>query len=94
MSEHYKLNPIERAIAPWLIRLSVIPRWLFMGLLVVAVIAGLALFNPIGGVILLALALLLAGLASVGWEAQPALIRGVRIGVVLLILWMAVIRFF
>ncbi len=93
MSDHYRPNAIERASAPWLIRLSRLPRWLFMVTLAASLIVGLALFNPIGGVILLLVALFLAWLAAVGWSRQSTARSTVRMAVVALILSQAIIRF-
>jgi hypothetical protein len=64
---------LERLSTPWLFLLQRIPRWLFMVVLAGVLLAGLALENAIGGVLLLLLALFLAWLAAIGWHyVSPA----------------------
>lgn len=91
--EGYQPNAIERASLPLLVRLSAMPRWLFMALLATLLILGLALYNPIGGVLLLVLAGFLCWLAAIGWSLQSLLGKLLRIAVVVLLVIVALPRF-
>ncbi len=68
MTDDHTPSALERISAPWLVRLSRIPRWLFLIVLGSVLFAGLYLDSALGGVLLLVLALFLAWLASVGWS--------------------------
>ena len=68
MPDDHTPSALERISAPWLVRLSLMPRWLFLIVLGSVLFAGLYLDNAVGGVLLLLLALFLAWLASLGWS--------------------------
>jgi hypothetical protein len=79
MADDRTPSALERISAPWLVRLSLIPRWLFLIVLGAFLFAGLYLDNAIGGVLLLLLALFLAWLASLGWAHVSPLGRVLRL---------------
>lgn len=72
---------LERVSSPWLFRLARVPRWLFMVVLAAVLLAGLALENALGGVLLLLLALFLAWLAAIGWRYVSPAGRVLRLAV-------------
>ena len=86
-------SALERISAPWLVRLSLIPRWLFLVVLGALLFAGLYLDNAIGGVLLLVLALFLAWLASLGWSHVSPLGRVLRLLTVGALVYLAVGKF-
>jgi hypothetical protein len=92
--EGYQPNAIERASLPLLIRLSAMPPWLLMVVLAALLVVGLALHNPIGGVILLGLAGFVTCIAAAGWSQQIVLVRILRGGVVAVLLLAAGAEFF
>lgn len=94
MSDNETPSTIERISAPWLVRLSLIPRWLFLIVLGALLFAGLYLDNAIGGVLLLMLALFLAWLASLGWSRVPPIGRVLRLLTVGVLIYFAVGKLF
>lgn len=72
-------TPLERFSAPWLARLSRLPRWLLLAVTVALLLAGLLLENALGGALLLLLALFLAWLAVLGWSRLPPVGRLLRV---------------
>lgn len=90
MTDDQTPSALERISAPWLVRLSLIPRWLFLIVLGSVLFAGLWLDNPVGGVLLLILALFLAWLASLGWSHVSPLGRVLRLLTVGVLVYVAV----
>lgn len=90
MTEDRTPSALERISAPWLVRLSLVPRWLFLIVLAGLLLAGLALENAIGGVLLLVLALFLAWLASLGWSHVSPVGRVLRLVTVGVLVYLAV----
>lgn len=93
MTDDYTPSALERISAPWLVRLSRIPRWLFLIVLGSVLFAGLYLDSALGGVLLLVLALFLAWLASVGWSHVSPIGRILRLLTVGLLVYVAVDKF-
>ncbi len=93
MADDRTPSALERISAPWLVRLSLIPRWLFLIVLGGLLFAGLYLENAIGGILLLILALFLAWLASLGWSHASPPGRILRLCVVGVMVYLAVSRF-
>ena len=93
MADDRTPSALERISAPWLVRLSLIPRWLFLIVLGALLFAGLYLDNAIGGVLLLILALFLAWLASLGWSHVSPLGRVLRLVTVGVLVYLAVGKF-
>ena len=93
MPDDHTPSALERISAPWLVRLSLVPRWLFLIVLGGALFAGLYLDNAVGGVLLLLLALFLAWLASLGWSRVTPIGRVLRLLTVGLLVYVAVSKF-
>ncbi|MGB2838526.1 MAG: DUF6703 family protein [Actinomycetes bacterium] len=93
MTDDHTPSALERISAPWLVRLSRIPRWLFLIVLGSVLFAGLYLDSALGGVLLLVLALFLAWLASVGWSHVSPIGRILRLLTVGLLVYVAVDKF-
>ncbi len=93
MTDDHTPSALERISAPWLVRLSRIPRWLFLIVLGSVLFAGLYLDSALGGALLLVLALFLAWLASVGWSHVSPLGRVLRLLTVGLLVYVAVDKF-
>ena len=93
MPDDHTPSALERISAPWLVRLSLVPRWLFLILLGSVLFAGLYLDNAVGAVLLLVLALFLAWLASLGWSRVTPLGRVLRLLTVGLLVYVAVSKF-
>lgn len=93
MTDDHTPSALERISAPWLVRLSRIPRWLFLIVLGSVLFAGLYLDTALGGVLLLVLALFLAWLASVGWSHVSPMGRILRLATVGLLVFVAVDKF-
>lgn len=90
MADDRTPSAIERISAPWLVRLSLIPRWIFLIVLGAFLFAGLYLENAVGGVLLLILALFLAWLASLGWSHVSPLGRLLRLATIGVLVYLAV----
>lgn len=90
MTDDRTPSALERFSAPWLVRLSLIPRWLFLIVLGALLFTGLYLENAVGGVLLLALALFLAWLASLGWSHVSPIGRVLRLVTVGVLVYLAV----
>ncbi len=93
MSDDHTPSALERISSPWLVRLSRVPRWLFLIALGSILFAGLFLDNALGGVLLLVLALFLAWLASLGWSHVSPVGRVLRLLTVGLLVYVAVDKF-
>ncbi len=93
MSDDHTPSAFERISAPWLVRLSRVPRWLFLIVLGSVLFAGLYLENAVGGILLLVLALFLAWLASLGWSHVSPLGRILRLLTVGILVYVAVDKF-
>ena len=93
MADDHTPSALERISAPWLVRLSLVPRWLFLIVLGSVLFAGLYLDNALGGVLLLVLALFLAWLASLGWSRVTPIGRVLRLLTVGLLVYVAVSKF-
>jgi hypothetical protein len=93
MPDDQSPSALERISAPWLVRLSLVPRWLFLIVLGAMLFAGLYLENAVGGILLLLLALFLAWLASLGWSRVSPLGRVLRLLTVGLLVYVAVSKF-
>ncbi|HUV47808.1 MAG TPA: DUF6703 family protein [Actinomycetes bacterium] len=93
MTDDHTPSALERISAPWLVRLSRIPRWLFLIVLGSVLFAGLYLESALGGVLLLVLALFLAWLASVGWSHVSPVGRILRLLTVGVLVYVAVDKF-
>ncbi|MGB2839532.1 MAG: DUF6703 family protein [Actinomycetes bacterium] len=93
MTDDHTPSALERISAPWLVRLSRIPRWLFLIVLGSVLFAGLYLDSALGGALLLVLALFLAWLASVGWSHVSPLGRVGRLLTVGVLVYVAVDKF-
>ena len=93
MTDDHTPSALERISAPWLVRLSRIPRWLFLIVLGSVLFAGLYLDSALGGVLLLLLALFLAWLASVGWSHVSPVGRILRLLTVGVLVYVAVDKF-
>jgi hypothetical protein len=93
MSDDHTPSALERISAPWLVRLSRVPRWLFLIVLGSILFAGLLLDSALGGVLLLVLALFLAWLASLGWSHVSPVGRILRLLTVGLLVYVAVDKF-
>ena len=93
MPDDHTPSALERISAPWLVRLSLVPRWLFLIVLGSVLFAGLYLDNAVGGVLLLVLALFLAWLASLGWTRVTPIGRVLRLLTVGLLVYVAVSKF-
>lgn len=93
MTDDHTPSALERISAPWLVRLSRIPRWLFLIVLGSVLFAGLYLDSALGGVLLLVLALFLAWLASVGWSHVSPVGRILRLLTVGVLVYVAVDKF-
>lgn len=93
MSEDRPPSALERISAPWLVRLTLVPRWLFLIVLGALLFAGLYLENAVGGVLLLILALFLAWLASLGWSHVSPMGRVLRLVTVGVLVYLAVGKF-
>jgi hypothetical protein len=93
MPDDHTPSALERISAPWLVRLSLVPRWLFLIVLGGMLFAGLYLDNAVGGVLLLLLALFLAWLASLGWSRVTPIGRVLRLLTVGLLVYVAVSKF-
>lgn len=93
MPDDHTPSALERISAPWLVRLSLVPRWLFLIVLGSVLFAGLYLDNAVGGVLLLVLALFLAWLASLGWSRVTPIGRVLRLLTVGLLVYVAVSKF-
>jgi hypothetical protein len=93
MADDRTPSALERISAPWLVRLSLIPRWLFLIVLGAFLFAGLYLDNAIGGALLLLLALFLAWLASLGWSHVSPLGRVLRLLTVGALVYLGVGKF-
>jgi hypothetical protein len=93
MSDDHTPSALERISGPWLVRLSRVPRWLFLVVLGSVLFAGLYLDSALGGVLLLVLALFLAWLASLGWSQVSPLGRILRLLTVGLLVYVAVDKF-
>ncbi|MEO8107247.1 MAG: DUF6703 family protein [Actinomycetes bacterium] len=90
MTDDHTPSALERLSAPWLVRLTRIPRWLFLVVLGSVLFAGLYLDTALGGVLLLVLALFLAWLASVGWSHVSPMGRILRLLTVGILVYVAV----
>jgi hypothetical protein len=86
-------SAFERISAPWLVRLSLVPRWLFLIVLGGMLFAGLYRNNAVGGILLLLLALFLAWLAGLGWSRVSPIGRVLRLLTVGLLVYVAVSKF-
>ena len=93
MPDDHTPSALERMSAPWLVRLSLVPRWLFLIVLGSVLFAGLFLDNAVGGVLLLVLALVLAWLASLGWSRVSPVGRVLRLLTGGLLVYVAVSKF-
>lgn len=93
MSDDRTPSALERISAPWLVRLTLVPRWLFLIVLGALLFAGLYLENAVGGVLLLILALFLAWLASLGWSHVSPMGRVLRLVTVGVLVYLAVGKF-
>ena len=93
MLDDHTPSALERISAPWLVRLSLVPRWLFLIVLGGVLFAGLYLDNAVGGVLLLVLAAFLAWLASLGWSRVTPIGRVLRLLTVGLLVYVAVSKF-
>jgi hypothetical protein len=93
MSDDHTPSALERISAPWLVRLTLVPRWLFLIVLGALLFAGLYLENAVGGVLLLLLALFLAWLASLGWSHVSPMGRVLRLVTVGVLVYLAVGKF-
>jgi hypothetical protein len=93
MSDDHTPSALERISAPWLVRLTLVPRWLFLIVLGALLFAGLYLENAVGGVLLLILALFLAWLASLGWSHVSPMGRVLRLVTVGVLVYLAVGKF-
>lgn len=93
MPDDHTPSALERISAPWLVRLSLVPRWLFLIVLGGLLFAGLYLDNVVGGLLLLLLALFLAWLASLGWSRVSPIGRVLRLLTVGLLVYVAVSKF-
>lgn len=93
MSDDRTPSALERISAPWLVRLTLVPRWLFLIVLGALLFAGLYLENAVGGVLLLILALFLAWLASLGWSHVSPIGRVLRLVTVGVLVYLAVGKF-
>jgi hypothetical protein len=75
-----------------LVLMSRLPRWLVPVVLAILLVAGLAIYGPLGAILLLVLGLFLGWLVFVSWPALPATTRIIRVVVVLGILGVAVLQ--
>jgi len=82
----------ERASTPWLLRLHAAPRWLVALVLVATLVTGLFLQGPVGGALLLLLAIFLSWLAVFGWRQLSLASRLVRLATVGLLVIAALAR--
>lgn len=80
-------SPLARAIAarsmPLLVRITALPRWVFVVGLTALLVGGLLLSNPIGGVLLLILATFIGWLLLLSWPVVAPKGRLLRLLVVL-----------
>ena len=80
-------SPLARAIAarsmPLLVRITALPRWVFVVGLTALLVGGLLLNNPIGGVLLLILATSIGWLLLLSWPVVAPRGRLLRLLVVL-----------
>ena len=85
-------TPLQRYSAPVLLQLSRVPKWLLLIAVLGLTAGGLLLENAIGGVLLLALALFLAWLAVLGWAHHSPVARALRVLVVGVVVYAALVR--
>jgi hypothetical protein len=93
MTDDHTPSALERMSAPWLVRLSRVPRWLFLIVLGSVLFTGLYLDSAVGGAMLLVLALFLAWLASLGWSHVSPIGRVLRLLTVGALVYVAVDKF-
>jgi hypothetical protein len=83
---------VERRSAALLVYLHQLPRWVPPVVLAVLLIAGLTVHGVLGGIALVAVALVLVWLAVVSWPSLSPAGRVVRVAVIALVIAAAVVQ--
>jgi uncharacterized membrane protein len=78
---------LEHRSGPWLLRLTAIPRWLLLALVIALAVLGLLLPGWAGAIVLLVVAGLAGWLTALTWPALGPGARAARVLILLLILF-------